>query len=135
MERVLRQNPTTMQWKVWGDVRDQVITLNGRVQNWRERNYIEELCKGIKGVRSIQNQVEVASHDELSDAGLEEQIESLLAWDTRIDASQLEVIVNQQKAVLVGSLPNAHQKRIAIEQSHITGITSVDAGNLNGTLI
>ena len=111
------------------DVRDGKVTLSGNVPTYKARlSAIEDAWK-IEGVSDVRNQLIVfytSSAKMPSDAELENRARKAIFWNADINASSIEILVNEGVATLSGSV-DIYWKKWEAEKivSNIYGITDI----------
>lgn len=89
------------------EVDDKEVILSGTVDSLRMKRDIEDLTFDISGVYAIQNDLEVVPEPEeepLNDGEIKTRIEDVLAWDSDIDLSRIEVRVTGGIVTLKGNV-------------------------------
>lgn len=89
------------------EVDDKEVILSGTVDSLRMKRDIEDLTFDISGVYAIQNDLEVVpdlEEEPLNDGEIKTRIEDVLAWDSDIDLSRIEVRVTGGIVTLKGNV-------------------------------
>ena len=126
----LANDPVTEVWEIKPVVNNGVVTLGGRVDSWQEKQLASRIVKGVAGVKQIDNQISIDYKTNRSASEIEEDIQSALRWDARVDSRLINVEVDGSQAVLSGVVGSAFEKSLAITDAYVIGVTSVDADNL-----
>lgn len=127
----LANDPATEAWEITTDVSDGIVTLNGSVDSWQEKQLAAKVAKGVRGVRGITNDIAVDVFAERPDAEIEEEIEQVLRWDVRIDDALINVEANQGMVTLTGTVGSAFERTLALNDAYVKGVTEVEASGLD----
>ena len=127
VERALLMDPATESYEIDVSVAQNVVTLTGTVDSWRERELSGRIAKGVKGVKGLINDITVKSRKKRSDQDIKEDIEQTLRWDVLVDHFLIEVAVKNGNVQLSGTVGSAAEKRRAIGDAYVANVKSVDA--------
>jgi osmotically-inducible protein OsmY len=95
-------------------VEDSKATLAGTVPSFWARRVAEEDAWSVRGISSVNNQLTVRYPVPLPiDAEIKSNVESVLSWNSVIDASKIEVSVNTSLVTLKGTVDTYWQARRA----------------------
>lgn len=134
IQQALLQNPVTEAFQFQVDAApDGAVRLDGNVESWTERQVAERVAKGVSGVTSVRNDVDVNYTRDRPDAQIAADVQRLLRWDVHLDDSQLDVGVHDGNVSLSGTVGSAAEKNRAINLAWIAGTQSVDADALKVT--
>jgi osmotically-inducible protein OsmY len=106
------------------------VFLTGSVNSPAKKSLVEQIVEGVSGVQAIQNDIDFAPAGIRPDAQIEEEIKSRLKYDALVDASFIDVNVEDGHVTLAGRVSNAAQKRLAVQDAWVGGVKSVDAEKL-----
>lgn len=127
----LEADPATDVWEIIPTVGvGGVVTLNGTVQSWTERDLAARVAKGVKGVTEMQNKIVVESAENRTDAEIRADIERSLRWDALVDQAEIGVSVVNGAVGLTGTVGSAAEWRRARIHAWTAGVDSVDASRL-----
>jgi len=126
----LAQDPATDELNVATSVDSAVVTIRGQVDSYQEQELAETVVKGIKGVKGVRDSITVDFALERSDQEIQEDVQSALQWDTRIDAALIDIAVEDNVVILTGTVGSAHEKTLARQKAWVAGVQSVDATDL-----
>ncbi len=126
----LLKDPATDSYEVDVDADNGVITLKGIVESFQERELVEYVAKGVKGVREIKNDIVVNYEAERTDAEIEEEITRRLRYDNRIDDGAVFVNVKDGNAEVSGVVGSAAERSLAETLSQVIGVKSVNVEKL-----
>ncbi len=128
--KALMLDASTRQYKVNVRVKEGVVTLTGSVSSWDRKQLVDWVARGIKGVRAVQNDIQIEYIATRSDDEIHKDIERRLERDARIDEAEIKVGVNLGVATLQGAVPSTVEKRWAIYDAWVDGVTAVLADQL-----
>lgn len=109
-----------------------MVTLEGTVNSWREKRLAEQKAKSIRGVKGVENDLEIVYDAERTDADIRKDVETVLRWDAWLHGADLDVAVNDGKVELLGSVASAMQRRRAQADAWVKGVTAV---SVNGVTV
>lgn len=126
----LTQTPPRHGHDVSVAVENGTVTLTGEADSWVLSRLIARKAMSIRGVAQVNNEIDVTTRIDRADPDIELDVERRLAADIYIDASLIDVSVNDGRVRLEGSVGTAAEKRRAAENSWIPGVNEVDTRNL-----
>lgn len=131
VEEALEGDPATRAFDIEATAQRGIVTLTGSVSTLAEKQLASEIAGDIFAVREVRNRLGVTAPQEPADpAKARNDIVSALRWDARVDASDVEVRVDEGTAVLEGRVTSAAERRRAIEDASVQGVTAVNADKL-----
>ena len=130
VEDALTESPATAFNEVRVTVAGNIVTLTGTVNSWQEKRLAEEVAKGVKGVTGVNNLLSVRYDRSRPDAEVKADVEWALQWDTLVDHRTIGVEVKGRLVKLYGTVGSAAEKRRAVMDAYVTGVTSVDSARL-----
>ena len=130
VEMQLLNDPATDSYEISINANDGNITLTGTVESWQEKQLAAFVAKGVRGVTSVDNNIEINYKKDRSDFEIQEDVEKTLKNDIRIDAALVDVEVNDGNVNLSGTVGSANEKQMATAQSWVMGVNKVDATDL-----
>ena len=102
-----------------------VVTLDGEVDYWRERNDAERAVKRLAGVISVANKITIRKR-QVDARQLREEIESALERRADREAERLRIEVDNGAVDLWGRVHSWQEKRAVLGSiSHAPGVTQV----------
>lgn len=128
--RALATDPATEFWEILPEVNDGVVTLTGIVDSWQESRLAKTVAQGVKGVRAVNNAIDISYDENRTDDEIKSEIKQTLLMDSRIADKMVNVTVTNGKVKLSGSVGSLKEKKLAIQKAHVTGVSSVKAENL-----
>jgi osmotically-inducible protein OsmY len=106
-----------------------VITLTGTAETINERDDAQRSIEGLRGVRSVDNKIEVRRSSE--PGKVKEMVEKALARQTAREVSHLKITVDDGLVVVEGTVHSAAERRAilgAIKGTH--GVVAIDDARL-----
>lgn len=131
VESALLRDPATDSYEVEVGVTDGRVTLTGTVDSWSEKQLSATVAKGVRGVREIQNEIQIDGAADRSDREIEEEIEARLENDVRVDDYGIAVAVEDGVVTLSGTVGSLAEKRRAGGDAWVAGVKSVDTDALD----
>lgn len=122
----LRQDPVTETGDISVSVSRGVVTLNGTVESWQEKQLAARLAKGVYGVRELVNQLAINYRAERTDTEIREEIVAVLRWDVYVDDVLIGVTVTDGKVILDGIVGSMAEKNKAGNRAWVAGVASVE---------
>jgi osmotically-inducible protein OsmY len=126
VEDALLTDPATDSFEIDVKVSDNVVTLAGTVQSWQEHALCEKVAKGVKGVKRVNNEINVVWPKERSDYEIKTDVENALKWDAFVDHALIDVKVKDGEVILSGTVGSAAEKSQAAWAAYVNGVKSVD---------
>lgn len=127
IKEALAVDPATESYEVDVEVKnDGQVTLTGVVQSWQENQLVEQVAKGVKGVREVSNDLSIRLPEERDDREIKTEIESALRWNALVDHGLIEVSVKDGKVKLSGVVGSAAEKRQARLSARVGGVETID---------
>lgn len=106
------------------------VTLKGTVDSWAEKNLAEMIAKGVSGVVSVSNKINIKPKTNRPDTEIKPEIEKRLYWNALVDDGLIDVSVVDSKVTLSGVVGSAAEKRQAELDAWVNGVSVVDASDL-----
>lgn len=130
VRRAIHTDPATETWEINTTVQDGVVQLKGVVDSWQEKRLAATLAKSVKGVTGLQNNLIINYNGTRTDKEIQAEVKSILKWDSRLDDKLIKVNVENGVVRLSGSVGNVHDKTLAEELAHTSGVKEVVAKKL-----
>jgi len=114
--------------KIMVEIYDGGMILRGTVNFPHEKALIEEIAAWHRGVKSVDNQIEVLSADKVvSDAGLTRVIKNMLSCDFPLEEKMVQVKIEKGRVLLNGAVSRLWAKN-EIEKAvqHLGGVRQVE---------
>ncbi len=106
------------------------VVLEGSVGSNQERTLAERVAASVRGVTSIENDLELDLDDVRTDAELRQEIVETLQWNVRVDHELLDVRVRNGRVILDGSAGSVAELERAIDLAWVLGVREVDASGV-----
>jgi osmotically-inducible protein OsmY len=126
----LLNDPAADSYEIKAQVANGVVTLTGRVDSYAEKQLSEEVAKGVKGVRDIENKIIVDYKTTRPDYEIEADIERRLQSDIRVDEELIDVKVTGGNVKLSGTVGSAEERNQAKLDAWVSGTKSMDTDDL-----
>lgn len=130
IEAALLTNPATETEEIAVGVEDGVVALAGTVQSWQEKQLVEKVVSGVRGVTEVSSNIEVIYTADRPDQEIKAEIQQALRWDALIDDALIEVAVEDGRVDLTGTVGSAAEKARAVNKAWVNGAIAVDAAGL-----
>jgi osmotically-inducible protein OsmY len=102
------------------------VTLAGAVDALSKKARVEELASALRGVSGVRNFLVVVPHVETKDARVQETIVAALRRHAAVDATGIEVSVEEGQATLSGAVESAAVRVAArLAAMHTDGVVGV----------
>jgi osmotically-inducible protein OsmY len=130
VEQALTQDPATEAYEVAVEVEAGRVTLTGTVDSWQERILAEAVAKGVRGVRSLENALQVRYGPDRPDDEIRADVRRTLDWDVWVNAEGVTVRVLEGTVFLDGVVGSAAQRERAYQDAWVSGVGAVDHSDL-----
>jgi osmotically-inducible protein OsmY len=105
-----------------------VVRLQGSVDSYWKKTWLEELAEGVTGVQTVRNELSVVPSDDMVDKAIAERIESALARSARVDATNVTLNVEEGNVHVFGSVRNHGAREAVLEACGYTrGVRHVES--------
>ncbi len=125
------RNSATDAYELAVSVNNGIATLSGTADSWQKKQLAATVAKGVRGVRGIENNIDIRYEDDRSDYKIETEIKEALRWDVLVDDTLIAVDVEDGEVTLTGTVGSAAEKTYAIADAWVLGVASVDADGLD----
>jgi len=108
-----------------------VVTLRGKVASGEERNAAEEITKGVDGVQSVRNTLEIVPETkrkalDAKDDEVTKTVRDRLATDERLKGASIRVRADNGMVTLMGTVRSVQAKDRAFELARkVPGVRAV----------
>jgi osmotically-inducible protein OsmY len=110
-------------------VTDSTAQLSGKVSFFYEKRVAEQDALSVEGIESVENNLEVVFPDDFtafSDKEIEDTIDNILMYDSRIDSRNIDVRVNTGLVTLDGNVDAFWKKYVAEDIAlNVSGVVDV----------
>lgn len=127
----LRHDPATDSYEMEASVTDGVVTLDGTVDSYQERDLCVTVAKTVSGVKDVKDSIHVHYKSDRPANEIEKEIEEKLKWDVLVDNGLINVNVDKDGNVaLSGTVGSAAEKTRAKLDAWVAGVQSIDDSKL-----
>ena len=131
VEDALVQDPATASYAISVTADDGIVTLNGRVASWQEKQLAGYAVESVKGVMKLVNDLQVNYNIKRPDIDIEEDIIGVLNNDIRVNDGLIDVSVHNGNVILAGIVGSLTEKYQARADAWVGGVVSVNADSLD----
>ncbi|MEX1368639.1 MAG: BON domain-containing protein, partial [Nannocystaceae bacterium] len=125
VDRAFVLDPATESFEIDVSVSDRVVALQGTVSSWTEKQLATRVARGIRGVRAVEDEIDVRYELTRADQEILADIESRLEWDAIVDEGLIDVGVTEGVVVLTGAVGSAAERRRARGLAWVAGVQDV----------
>ncbi len=126
----LRDQAATESYEVNVAVNEGDVVLNGTVDSRAEKRLSEQVAAGVKGVKSVQNNISIDYELDRADSEIVQEVRKAIQNDLRLYPKLIMVKVEDGHVMLSGSVGSLNEKRLAKSYGWTTGVASVQADAL-----
>jgi osmotically-inducible protein OsmY len=130
IEEALIADPAADSYEIAVTVDNGTATLRGLVESRAEKILAGQVAKAVKGLKRLNNKIEVKLVTDRSNAETKKDIEGRLKWNVFVDKNLIDVSVADGVVILEGTVGSAAEKTQAIQDAWVAGVRSVDAAGL-----
>jgi len=132
IKRKLVANGVTDGLEISVSTNEGTVTLIGSADSALESRVARDIAATTPGVASVVNEIVVESSDEtaVTDEALSQRIDDELFWSPVVDASDVEVSVDDGEVDLSGTVETMAERDAAIDNAYEAGALEVDADQL-----
>jgi osmotically-inducible protein OsmY len=127
----LGEDPATETWEVSVDVVNGIARLKGTVDSYADRELVEYVAAGSRGVRGVRNEITVDFDTSRADGEIEREIAARLAASAWIDDGLIDVQVQGGNVTLSGSVGSAWERSLAKRKAWVAGVRLVNVERLD----
>jgi osmotically-inducible protein OsmY len=95
------------------------VTLTGEVNSWEEYKEAELVAGGVRGVRSVKNEIVVDFDPQRSDREIQLNVSAALKRDVYLTGLPITASVNAGDVTLKGEVGNAYEKERATDDTYL----------------
>jgi osmotically-inducible protein OsmY len=118
-------DPVTDSYEVKIKVKKGTVILSGKVDSYQEKQLCTEVVKGVRGVKSIENNIDIDFKKDRPEYEIKAEIERLLEHNVRVNPQNIKVSVSDDKVTLSGSVGSALEMTRAATLAWVTGVRLV----------
>ncbi len=130
INEALLSDAATESFEIGVNVNNGNVILNGKVDSYRERLIAEKKAKLVKGVKNLDNNIDVTYTKERPDPAIKADVKKSLKWDILVDHGLIDVTVKNGKVKLTGTVGSLAEKRKAKMDAWVAGAESIDVSDL-----
>ncbi len=130
IQKALLQDPATNSYQIQTSVSKGMVTLQGNVHSYQEKELAEKVVKSVSGVKKVENLISVDYQAERNDFEIEQDILARLKYDMWVDEALIDVAVEDGNVKLEGTVGSEREKRRALSDAWVMGTHSVNAEDL-----
>jgi osmotically-inducible protein OsmY len=126
----IARDPATDLYEVGVEVINGTAILRGSVDSLAERQLAGQVVSGVRGIKPVQNDLQVVSKLRRPDNEIAADIRGRLQQNGWVNASSIEVNVTDAVATLTGDAGSAIERSYAIRNAWVAGVRRVEATDL-----
>jgi osmotically-inducible protein OsmY len=126
----LHRDPVTGPLHLVGSSHEGVVRLTGKVGSFQQQTMAERLAKSVRGVRAVDDDLNVVSWLRRTDHVVTRDVESRLRWDPLVDHSLVSVETRDSIVFLHGRVGSFAEVARASSDAWVRGVRTVDASGL-----
>lgn len=130
VNQALSTDPATEALEISIDVQNGLVKLTGAVDSWQEKQLAATVAAGVKGVKELNNTILVQPNTTRSEENIKQEVEETLMMNSEIRNNRISVTVDSNRVTLSGAVGSAYEKQLAMDYSHVVGVDSVVADEL-----
>jgi osmotically-inducible protein OsmY len=100
------------------------------VESWAEKRLAAFVAKGVKGVKAVENNINIEYEMDRLDSEIKADVERQLMINPLIDEHLIDVEVKNREVFLIGTVGSAMEKTRAYSAAWVAGTADVDDGGL-----
>jgi len=131
VENALLEDPAADSYEIKVRVDDAVVNLSGNVDSWVEKKLCERVAKKVKGVKAVENRIDIIYKTDRPDYEIQKEIEARLKNNPFIEELLIRVAVDDGKVTLSGDVGSAAEKKRAYNLAWVSGVRSVNNEGLS----
>jgi len=125
VETALLEDPAADLFEITAAVRDGVVTLDGTVDSWQEKQLCLKVAGSVRGVKEVRSEIAVAQVSPRPDDEIEDEIERKLSYDMWVRDDRIKVRVLNGHVILSGIAGSLAEKKRAFRDAWVAGVVSV----------
>jgi len=125
-DSALLADAATESWEIETSVADGMVTLSGTADSWQEKQLAAKVVKGVRGVKGIDNKIDVVYDTERTDYEIEQEIDKALRWNAYVDDALIQVGVDEGSVELSGTVDTWYEREVAADNAWEGGAVAVD---------
>jgi len=131
VEDALLRDPVAESLEIDSSVEGGTVNLTGPVDSWEEKQLVGRVAKGVRGVKALNNDLEIDFTTDRSASEIRTEIEDSIRWDAYLDGALITVMVEEDGNVtLKGIVGSAAEKDRAYRRGWVPGVKNLDLSDL-----
>jgi osmotically-inducible protein OsmY len=130
VREVLQSDAVAEAFELSTSVSDGVVTLRGTVESYQEKRVAENLVTSIRGVRGVENGIDVVFAVDRPDAEIREEVVRRLENDSSVGHYRITVTVEDATVRLSGAVGSVAERVRAREDAWVAGVRGVESDDL-----
>jgi osmotically-inducible protein OsmY len=130
VEAALFYDTATDSYDLKTAVKDGVVTINGTVQSYREKQLAMYVAKGVKGVKEVKDSIVVSTRSKRPDMEIAAEVRNIIAIDAWLTPYLIKINVKDGVVTLIGEVGSLAQKERARVLAWTAGVKSVNSDGL-----
>ncbi len=126
VEQALLDDPAADSYEIKTSANLGTVTLTGTVESWTEKELAGHVAKSVKGVKDIQNSIEVKTRTNRPDNEIKREVTQAINNDIRLYPRSIDVNVKNGKVSLSGTVGSLNDLHLAKSYAWTTGVSKVD---------
>ena len=126
---IMKSDPELETANININVFNSVVLLTGEVPSQKLKTIAGETARSIKGVRMVANELQVRPNSTIADRGVDSMITAKvkikLMLDEEVEATDIDVITEDNVVYLMGLIPKAMGERAANRANETRGVREV----------
>ena len=123
---ILTWEPAIDETELTASVTDGIVTVEGTVDSYWKRPYVENRIAGLRGVLGIENRIAVVPTRKMTDEVVAQDVTSALKRDVLVDPRNVTVAVTDGIVTLTGSVPGwASRHSAERDAANTAGVVAV----------
>ncbi len=131
VEWAFTTDPVVESYEIDVRVNDGQVTLEGIVESFAEQRFAERVTERVRGVKSIENNIEIQTTSKRLDEEIEREIEKKVTQSVWYDGDHIGVDVENGIVDLTGVVGSLREKRLIESDAWVSGVVDVSAGELD----
>jgi len=131
VELALLQDPAVGDYRVRCTAHDGVLTVEGTLRTWTEKQLVLRVLNGVPGVRRIDCRLNIRGGEVVStDEEITAFVREVLLWDIRVKSSLVDIRAVDGVVHLSGSVGTVAEREQVVTTAYVAGARHVDARDL-----
>lgn len=118
-------------YTVMPKVKDGIVTLTGTVESWQEKDLCTAIIKKVKGVKGVENEIDVVYEPQRSDLELRNEIQAAIDNDVLLYHKTIQVTVKDGAVSLEGIVGSFEAREQAEKYAWTIGVKAVHVDQLS----